>query len=164
MIHSRGFVRPSWDDYFLEIARLVATRSTCLRRQVGAVVVKDKRILTTGYNGVPQGLAHCLDIGCLREKLGIPSGERHELCRGLHAEQNAIIQAATSGTNIQGSILYVTHFPCSLCLKMLLNASVRKVLYLEGYPDDLAKELAEEGRLDIRQMPSPQGRPAEAPA
>jgi dCMP deaminase len=141
--------RPSWDAYFMEITRLVSTRSTCLRRKVGAVMVKDKRILATGYNGVPKGLPHCLEIGCLREKLGIPSGERHELCRGLHAEQNVIIQAATSGTNIEGCTLYVTHFPCSLCIKMILNSSIRQIHFLEGYPDDLSKQLAEEGKLNI---------------
>ena len=115
-------------------------------------MVRDKRLLATGYNGVPKHLAHCLDIGCLREKLNIPSGERHELCRGLHAEQNAIIQAATSGTSIEGSTLYVTHYPCSLCIKMILNASVERVVYVEGYPDDLAKQLAEEGKLEIHRM------------
>jgi len=146
------YQRPSWNDYFMAIAKLVATRSTCRRRQVGAVIVKDKRILTTGYNGAPKDLPHCLDIGCLREKLGIPSGERHELCRGLHAEQNAIIQAATSGVNIEGATLYSTHHPCSLCIKMILNASIKKVYYLEGYPDDLAKELAQEGHLEIIQL------------
>ncbi len=142
-------LRPSWDEYFIEIAQLVATRSTCLRRQVGAVAVKDKRILATGYNGVPKSLPHCLDVGCLREKLGIPPGERHELCRGIHAEQNVIIQAATSGTSIEGAVLYTTHHPCSLCIKMLLNASIRKVYYIEGYPDPLAKSLAEEGKMEL---------------
>jgi len=144
--------RPSWDAYFMDIARLVATRSTCLRRQVGAVIVLNKRILSTGYNGAPKGLAHCLDIGCLREKLKIPSGQRHELCRGIHAEQNAIIQAATSGTDITGALIYTTHFPCSLCIKMILNASIVKVYYLKGYPDDLSRQLAEESRLEIIQM------------
>ena len=144
--------RPSWDEYFLEIANLVATRSTCLRRKVGAVIVKDKRILATGYNGAPRGLPHCLDIGCLREKLNIPHGERHELCRGIHAEQNAIIQAATSGTNIDRSILYSTHFPCSLCIKMIINSGIRKIFYLEGYPDDLAKTLSGEANLEMIQL------------
>jgi dCMP deaminase len=156
---SRGVenLRPSWDAYFMEITRLVSTRSTCLRRKVGAVMVMDKRILATGYNGVPKNLPHCLDIGCLREKLKIPSGERHELCRGLHAEQNAIIQAATSGTNLSGCTLYVTHFPCSLCIKMILNSSIRQVLYLEGYSDDLSKQLALEGALDIRRVETKPG-------
>jgi dCMP deaminase len=142
--------RPSWDDYFMQITRLVSSRSTCLRRRVGAVMVKDKRILATGYNGVPRGLAHCLEVGCLRDRLKIPSGERHELCRGLHAEQNAIIQAATSGTSIEGCILYTTHYPCVLCMKMILNASIREVIFAEGYPDGLAMEMAAEGGLRAR--------------
>ncbi len=144
--------RPTWDHYFMEITRLVATRSTCLRRQVGAIIVKDKRILATGYNGAPRQLPHCLDVGCLRDKMGVPSGERHELCRGIHAEQNAIIQAATSGVNIEGSVLYTTHYPCSLCIKMILNASIEKVLFLDGYPDDLSKTLADEAGLAVRQL------------
>lgn len=144
--------RPSWDNYFMEITRLVATRSTCQRRNVGALLVKDKRILSTGYNGTPRGLPHCLDVGCLREKGNIPPGERHELCRGIHAEQNAIIQAATSGINIEGSVLYTTHYPCSLCIKMILNASINKIFYLEGYPDELAKTLAREGKLKLIQL------------
>ena len=110
-------------------------------------MVKDKRILATGYNGVPRGLAHCLEVGCLRDRLKIPSGERHELCRGLHAEQNAIIQAATSGTSIEGCVLYTTHYPCVLCMKMILNASIREVIFAEGYPDGLAMEMAAEGGL-----------------
>jgi dCMP deaminase len=141
--------RPSWDAYFLEITRLVSSRSTCLRRKVGALIVKDKRILTTGYNGSPRNLPHCLDVGCLREQLGIPPGERHELCRGIHAEQNAIIQAATSGISIAGATLYTTHHPCSLCIKMILNADICRVIFQEGYPDDLAKRLAEEARLEV---------------
>lgn len=146
--------RPSWDSYFMEIAKLVATRSTCLRRSVGAVIVKDKRILATGYNGVPKSLPHCLDIGCLRDQQNVPSGQRHELCRGLHAEQNAIIQAATSGVSIEGAELYCTHHPCSLCVKMILNASICSVYYLDGYPDALAAELAKEGQLHlIKQAP-----------
>jgi len=154
-------LRPSWETYFMDITKLVSTRSTCLRRRVGAVMVRDKRLLATGYNGVPKNLPHCLDIGCLRDRLKIPSGERHELCRGLHAEQNAIIQAATSGTSIEGSILYATHYPCTLCMKMILNASITRVVYLEGYPDDLAKELAEEGGLDIHaHEPGPARDPA----
>ena len=136
--------RPSWDEYFIEITRLVAKRSTCLRRQVGAVIVKDKNILATGYNGSPAGTAHCLDIGCLREKLGIPSGERHELCRGLHAEQNAIIQAAKHGTSIEGSTLYCNTMPCIICSKMVINAGIKRVVYLSGYPDQLAEDMIRE--------------------
>jgi len=141
--------RPTWDEYFLDIARLVATRSTCLRRQVGAVLVKDKRILATGYNGPPSGLPHCLDVGCLREKMGIPSGERHELCRGLHAEQNAILQAAFHGISIKGATLYCTHHPCIICSKMLINAGISQIVYLEGYPDPLAKEMLDEAKIEV---------------
>jgi len=148
--------RPSWDSYFLEITRLVSTRSTCLRRQVGAIIVKDKRILATGYNGAPKSLPHCLDVGCLREQKDIPSGERHELCRGIHAEQNAIIQAATSGVNIEGSTLYCTHHPCSLCVKMIMNASIHTVYYQDGYPDDLAADLAKQGQLNLIKL-APEG-------
>jgi dCMP deaminase len=141
--------RPTWDEYFLDIARLVATRSTCLRRQVGAVLVKNKRILATGYNGPPSGLPHCLDVGCLRERMGIPSGERHELCRGLHAEQNAILQAAFHGISIKGATLYCTHHPCIICSKMLINAGISKIVYLEGYPDPLAKEMLHEAKIEV---------------
>ncbi|WP_163328534.1 deoxycytidylate deaminase [Desulfurobacterium thermolithotrophum] len=144
--------RPSWDEYFMSIAEMVSTRSTCIRRKVGAVLVKDKRIIATGYNGPPSGLKHPEEVGCLREKLNIPSGERHELCRGLHAEQNAIIQAALHGVSTKGSILYCTHCPCSLCTKMLINAGVVKIIYKEGYPDQLAKELAAEANLPMIQF------------
>lgn len=125
----------------MDIARLVARRSTCLRRQVGAVLVKEKNILATGYNGTPSGITHCAEVGCLRQKLGVPSGERHELCRGLHAEQNAIIQAAKHGVNIAGSTLYCTNSPCSICSKMLINAGIARIVYLEGYPDSLSQEM-----------------------
>ena len=144
--------RPGWDEYFMEITRLVAKRSTCLRRQVGAVVVKDKNILATGYNGAPSGVAHCLDVGCLREKLNIPSGERHELCRGLHAEQNAIIQAAKHGTNIDGSTLYCTTMPCIICSKMIINAGIRRIVYEEGYCDQLAAEMIRESGVDVEKF------------
>ena len=138
--------RPSWDEYFMGITELVAQRSTCLRRHVGAVLVRDKRIITTGYNGAPVKIKHCLDAGCLREQMGIPSGERHELCRGLHAEQNAIIQAAIQGVNIQGATLYCTNMPCAICTKMLINAGVVEIFYKEGYTDPLAADmLAEAG-------------------
>ncbi len=136
----------------MSIAEMVSTRSTCLRRKVGAVLVKDKRIISTGYNGPPTGLKHPDEVGCLREKLGIPSGERHELCRGLHAEQNAIIQAALHGVSTKGSVLYCTHCPCSLCVKMLINAGISKVIYREGYPDWLAKEIAKEAGLPLVQF------------
>ncbi len=141
--------RPTWDEYFIEITHLVARRSTCLRRQVGAVLVKGKNILATGYNGAPSGIAHCLDVGCLREKMGIPSGERHELCRGLHAEQNAIIQAAKHGTNIDGATLYCTTMPCIICAKMIINAGIRQIVYEGGYADTLAAEMIAESGMEI---------------
>ncbi len=141
--------RPSWDQYFMDITRLVATRSTCLRRQVGAILVKDRNILATGYNGVPSGISHCETVGCLRERLKVPSGERHELCRGLHAEQNAIIQAARHGINIDGATLYCTTMPCIICTKMLINAGITTVVYSEGYADDLAREMLAETGIKI---------------
>lgn len=142
--------RPSWDDYFMSIAEQVATRSTCNRRQIGAVLVKGKRILATGYNGVPIGLEHCETVGCLREKLGIPSGEKHELCRGLHAEQNAVIQAARHGIAMDGATIYSTTQPCVMCSKILLNAGVVDIVYRDGYPDDLAASLIAESGISIR--------------
>lgn len=142
--------RPGWDDYFISIARLVSERSTCLRRKVGAVVVKDRRVLATGYNGAPSGIQHCEKTGCLRERLKIPSGERHELCRGLHAEQNAIIQAAYHGVSIKGSTLYVTCHPCSVCAKMIINAGIKEVVIFEGYPDDLAQDMLKESGISVK--------------
>jgi len=133
----------------MDIATLVAKRSTCLRRRVGAVVIKDKNILTTGYNGTPSGITHCSDAGCLREKLGVPSGQRHELCRGLHAEQNAIIQAAKHGVNIQGGTLFCTHSPCIICSKMIINAGIQRVVFLEGYPDNLSLEMLGESGIIV---------------
>lgn len=144
--------RPSWDEYFMEITRLVARRSTCLRRKVGALIVKDKKILTTGYNGAPAGLPHCLEVGCLREQQGIPSGERHELCRGLHAEQNAIIQAAYHGVSIQGATLYCTNLPCIICTKMLINAGIVRVVYEEGYADPLANDMWKRSMVQVEQF------------
>ena len=141
--------RPDWDNYFLEIADLVATRSTCRRRQVGAVLVRDKRILTTGYNGAPANLRHCLEIGCLREERGIPSGERQELCRGLHAEQNAIIQGALHGVSIIGAILYVTCQPCVTCAKMLINCKVSRIVIAGDYPDEFARNILAEAGITI---------------
>lgn len=144
--------RPSWDEYFMEIARLVASRSTCLRRQVGAVMVKDKNILATGYNGTPSGIRHCSEVGCLRQQMNVPSGERHELCRGLHAEQNAIIQAAKHGVNIDGAVLYCTHSPCIICSKMLINSGVKRIVCTDGYPDPLAKAMLDEAGLIVESM------------
>ena len=142
-------MRPDWDTYFMRITKLVATRSSCLRRSVGAVLVKDKRILATGYNGAPAGMAHCEEAGCLRDQLHIPSGERHELCRGLHAEQNAIIQAARQGTEIKDSTLYCTTAPCSLCSKMLINAGVTRIVYEGSYPDERAMAFFAEAGVKV---------------
>lgn len=136
----------------MAITRLVAKRSTCLRRHVGAVLVKDKKILATGYNGAPSGLPHCLDIGCLREQRRIPSGERHELCRGLHAEQNAIVQAAYHGVGIRGSTLYCTNHPCIICSKMLINAGIQRIVYEEGYADDLARAMLKESGTQVEKL------------
>ncbi len=152
MTQSQEHTRPSWDDYFMQIVEDVATRSTCRRRKVGAILVKDKRIIATGYNGGPTGLAHCLEIGCLREQLGIPSGQQHELCRGVHAEQNAIIQAARYGVHTNGSVLYCTTQPCVQCTKMLLNAGVKEIVFREGYPDGLALQLLEESKIKVRKL------------
>lgn len=149
---AKPHARPSWDEYFLEVAHLVARRATCLRRSVGAVLVKDKKILATGYNGAPTGLGHCLDIGCLREKLKIPSGERHELCRGLHAEQNVIIQAASYGVSTKASTLYITNQPCIICAKMLINAGVKEIITSGDYPDKLARQFLKEAKIKVRKL------------
>jgi len=145
-------MRPAWDEYFMRIAFLVRERSTCLRRKVGAVTVKDKHILATGYNGAPSGIRHCSETGCLREKLNVPSGQRHELCRGLHAEQNAIIQAALHGVSLHGSVMYVTNQPCIICAKMLINAGIKEIIIAEGYPDELAEEFLDEAGVSVRRM------------
>ena len=143
--------RPSWAEYFMDITRLVSKRSTCMRRSVGAILVKDKRILATGYNGAPAGLKHCEEVGCLRADSDVPSGMRHELCRGLHAEQNVIIQAAYHGITIQGATLYCTNKPCVICSKMIINAGIKKVYYGEGYDDPLSDQmLAEAGIETVR--------------
>ncbi len=146
-------MRPDWDEYFMNIALLVSKRSTCIRRQVGAVIVKNKRILSTGYNGVPTGIKHCTEVGCLRDKLNIPSGEKHELCRGLHAEQNAIIQAAYHGVEIRDSDLYCTNQPCIICSKMLINAGIKNIYYKDGYPDKLSVEMLEETDINFSRLP-----------
>ena len=143
--------RPSWDQYFMDIACLVSRRSTCRRRQVGAILVRDKRILATGYNGAPTGLAHCLEVGCLREELKVASGERHELCRGLHAEQNVIIQAAYHGVCIKDATLYSTNLPCSICSKMLINAGIGQVKYYEGYADPMAEDMLKAAGVSLTQ-------------
>ena len=142
--------RPAWEDYFMGITSLVAQRSTCTRRAVGVVIVKDKRILSTGYNGAPAGISHCIDTGCLREQLNVPSGERHELCRGIHAEQNAIIQAAYHGVSVKGATLYCTNLPCSICAKMIINAGINKIIILAGYPDQEAKDLLQQAKIRLK--------------
>ena len=144
--------RPSWDEYFLSIAKLVATRSTCLRRNVGAVVVKNKQVLATGYNGAPSGAVHCEEVGCMREELGIPSGERHELCRALHAEQNAFLQAARHGISLDGGTLYITTQPCSICAKMIINVGIKKVVIEGSYPDEMAVNFLNEAGVELAIM------------
>jgi len=144
--------RPSWPEYFMGIARMVTARSTCLRRHVGAILVKDRRILATGYNGAPSGVRHCEEVGCLRQDGSVPSGMRHELCRGLHAEQNAIIQAAYHGISITGSTLYCTNKPCVICSKMLINAGIRTIYYDEGYNDPLADQMLEEAGVEVLRL------------
>ncbi len=144
-----GQARPDWDDYFLDIVGLVAKRATCRRRRVGAALVRDRRILSTGYNGAPSGLRHCLEIGCLREQNQIPSGERHELCRGLHAEQNAIIQAALHGVSVKGATLYCTNQPCVICAKMIINAGIVRIVVGGDYRDPLAEEMLEEAHVEV---------------
>ncbi len=149
-----GASRPSWEEYFMDISILVAKRSTCLRRAVGAVIVKDKRILSTGYNGAPSGIRHCGEVGCLRETLNVASGERHELCRGIHAEQNAIIQAAYHGVSIAGASLYCTNLPCSICTKMIINAGIKTIYYQAGYADQLSQDLLKETPIEVVHLAS----------
>ncbi len=146
--------RPSWDEYFLELADMVASRSTCLRRHVGAVLVRKDRIIATGYNGAPRGLGHCLDMGCMREQMGIPSGHRYELCRGVHAEQNAIINAAYYGVSTQDTVLYCTNQPCIICARMLINAGVIRVVHRGNFDDDLALQFMREAGIETVEIPS----------
>lgn len=137
----------------MDITRVVASRATCLRRRVGAILVKDNHILASGYNGAPAGLAHCLDVGCLRQQQRIPSGQRHELCRGLHAEQNALIQAAVHGVAIRGATIYVTHQPCVLCAKMIINAGIERVVFAGDYPDPMSAEMFQEAGIQLLHLP-----------
>jgi dCMP deaminase len=141
--------RTTWQEYFTGITLAVATRSTCTRRKVGAIAVRDKRILATGYNGAPRGVPHCLDLGCMRENMGIPSGQRHELCRGLHAEQNVIIQAAVHGIVLEGAEIYCTTQPCLICTKMLINVGISQVFCMELYPDELSRDMLRQGGVAI---------------
>ena len=144
--------RPDWDQYFMEITTVVAKRSTCLRRQIGAILVRDKHILATGYNGAPKRLAHCAETGCLRQQLGVPSGERHELCRALHAEQNAIIQAAKVGVSTEGATIYITLQPCVICAKMLVNAGITRIVHRGEYPDPLSQSILAEAGIEVMAM------------
>jgi dCMP deaminase len=146
--------RPAWEQYFMDITKLVAKRSTCRRRAVGAVIVKDKRVLTTGYNGAPSNIRHCIEAGCLREDMQVASGERHELCRGIHAEQNAIIQAALHGVSINDAVLFCTNQPCSICAKMIINAGIKKIYYLSGYADTLSQEMLKEAAVEVIKLHS----------
>ncbi len=141
--------RPDWDTYFMMIADVVATRSSCLKRQVGAVIVKNKQMIASGYNGAPKGLKHASEVGCLRDKLNVPSGTRHELCRGLHAEQNAIIQAAVNGTSTVGATIYCTFLPCVICTKMIINAGMKRVVFKGYYPDDLSVQMFSETNIEL---------------
>lgn len=141
--------RPAWDDYFMKIANDVSERAICVKRKVGALIVKDNRILTTGYNGAPKGFKHCTEETCLRKQMHVPSGQRHELCRGLHAEQNAIIQAAVHGVSVEGGIMYCTYQSCVICVKMMINAGIKKLVYAGGYPDELAMQMLKESKLRI---------------
>lgn len=144
--------RPSWDEYFLEMTQLISKRTTCLRRAVGAVAVHDKRIIATGYNGAPSGLAHCFDVGCIRKKLGIPSGQRQELCRGLHAEQNIIIQSVLHKIDLRNSVVYLTNQPCVTCAKMLISVGVKEIVIAGDYPDTLARGMLKEAGIKIRRI------------
>ncbi len=146
--------RPSWDRYFMDITTLVAKRSTCTRRAVGAIIVTARRVLATGYNGAPSQVRHCAEVGCLREQLDVPSGERHELCRGIHAEQNAIIQAAYHGASIRGGTLFCTNLPCSICAKMIINAGIRRIIYQSGYADTISQEMLAEAQVELIQLES----------
>ncbi|MBU2102083.1 MAG: cytidine/deoxycytidylate deaminase family protein [Candidatus Omnitrophota bacterium] len=144
--------RPSWDEYFMKAAYLVSERASCLRRKVGAVLVKDKQILATGYNGAPSGITHCEVTGCLREKLHVPSGQRHELCRGLHAEQNVVLQAARHGVSVKESSIYITNTPCIICAKMIINAGIKEVVIDGDYPDKMAIEFLKEAKIKLRRV------------
>jgi len=141
--------RPAWDDYFMKITQDVSLRATCVKRTVGAIIVKDNRILSTGYNGAPKGFDHCTEQTCIRKQMNLPSGQRHELCRGLHAEQNAIIQAAWHGVKIAGGTMYCNYQPCVICAKMMINAGIIKLVYAGGYPDELAEQMLKQSKLVV---------------
>lgn len=144
--------RPDWNFYFMKITQDVSLRATCVKRQVGAIIVKDNRILSTGYNGSPKGFKHCEEVGCIRKEMGLPSGHRHELCRGLHAEQNAIIQAAVHGVEIDGGTMYCNYQPCAICVKMIINAGIKKLVYSGSYPDELAQQMMRDSKLKVERL------------
>lgn len=146
--------RPSWDEYFLKITKDVSERATCVKRKVGAIVVKNNHILATGYNGTPKGFVHCTEETCIRRQMHVPSGQRHELCRGLHAEQNAIIQAAVHGVKIEKGTLYCTYQPCVICVKMMINAGIKRLVYMGGYPDELASQMLKDSKMEVVQNKS----------
>ncbi len=150
--------RPDIDEYFLKLASVVAERATCRRHHVGAVAVRDKHILATGYNGAPSGLKDCLELGCLRDELGIPSGERQEICRAIHAEQNVIIQAALHGVSLEGSTIYCTHTPCVLCAKMLVNARIKRFVSFREYNDKSFVEMFKEAGIEVDMKNRPPSR------
>jgi len=145
--------RPGWDEYFMSIAAVVSTRSTCLRRKVGAVIVRDRQIISTGYNGAPKGAPHCSETGCLRERMGVPAGERQEICRGSHAEVNAIAQAAAVGASTAEGVIYCTHEPCSFCTKAIINAGIRRIVFANPYPDVIASLLRGEAGIAAEHLP-----------
>ncbi len=147
-----GDYRPGWDEYFMAIAAVVSTRSTCLRRKVGSVIVRDRQIISTGYNGAPKGAPHCSETGCLREKMGVPHGERHEICRGSHAEVNAIAQAAVVGASTAEGVIYCTHEPCSFCTKAIINAGIKRIVFANPYPDPIASLLCGEAGLEVEHL------------
>lgn len=144
--------RPSWDEYFMNLAEIAGTRSTCLRHKLGAVMVKNKRIIATGYNGAPRGIEHCLEVGCLRDKLKIPSGTHHEICMGVHAEQNLVIQAALHGASTEESDVFLTHGPCAVCAKILINAGIKRIVYQNNYPDEFSKKLLKQAKVKLMKL------------
>lgn len=148
----KKLARPTWNIYFIATAVLISQRSTCLRRKVGAILVKEKRILATGYNGAPSGIVHCAQVGCIRQQKKIASGERHELCRGLHAEQNVILQAAYHGIGVKNSVMYITHSPCSICAKMIINAGIKEVICLTYYPDRMAEDFLSQAGVKMKKL------------
>lgn len=149
------YKRPTWDEYFMKMAYLAAERSTCIRHHVGAVIVKNNRIISSGYNGAAAGVKDCTELGCLRDQMGIASGTRHEICRAIHAEQNAIIQAALHGVGTEGAAIYCTHSPCVICAKMTVNAKIRKFVTVKHYPDKAFEELFKEAGVDFQVMERP---------